>query len=243
MERGWNRPDPRACLLFFCLGILSILAIHSETGLACAFILCLAMQFPCGKAGRIPGYIVFYLVLLGFSFAGVWLMARPALFSLGTAISNMGILGRRALIPISYIFVLADMPTGALLEALRRLRLPKAAGIALAVVLRFFPTLGEEYRAIRSAQKFRGVGLGFFHTLAHLPSTIEYILIPLIIRTTKIADELSASVTVRGVRYSGGVISYRQVRFGTKDALLCMAYAALTGLLLVLEKTVLGGAL
>lgn len=241
MERASARLDPRACLLFFLVGILSILTIHSETGLACAFLLCLAMQIPCGKAGRIPSYIAFYVLLLGFSFVGVWLMRWPALFSLGTAISNMGILGRRVLIPFSFIFTLAGMPTGALLEALRRLCLPKAAGVALAVMLRFFPTLGEEYRSIRSAQKFRGVGVGIFHTLAHLPTTIEYILIPLIIRTTKIADELSASVTVRGVRYSGGVISFREVRFGARDILLCAAYAGLTLMILVLEKTVFGG--
>ena len=243
MERASTRLDPRACLLLFLLGILSILTIHTETGLACAFLLCLAMQFPCGKAEQIPGYITFYVLLLGFSFVGVWLMAHTALFSLGTAISNMGILGRRALIPLSFVFVLAGMPTGALQEALRRLHLPKAAGIALAVLLRFFPTLGEEYRSIRSAQKFRGVGVGILHTLAHLPSTIEYILIPLIIRTTKIADELSASVTVRGVRYGGGVISFREVGFGAGDAAACAVYAGVTVLILVLEKAVLGGAL
>lgn len=39
------------------------------------------------------------------------------------------------------------------------------------------------------------------HTLTHLPSTVEYILIPLILRTTKVAEELSASMTVRGVRF------------------------------------------
>lgn len=46
-------------------------------------------------------------------------------------------------------------------------------------MLRFFPTLGEEYRAIRNSQRFRGIGVGILHTLTHLPSTIEYILIPL----------------------------------------------------------------
>ena len=78
---------------------------------------------------------------------------------------------------------------------------PKAVGIAVAVVLRFFPTIYGEYRAIRSSQRFRGIGVGVVHTLTHLPSTVEYILIPLILRTTKVAEELSASMTVRGVRF------------------------------------------
>lgn len=243
MERSFDRLDPRACLLLFCIGIAGILMIHSEAGLVCAFTLCLAAQVLCGRAERIPGYIVFYILLIGLSFAGVWLMGQTSMFSLGATLSNIGILGRRALIPLSFIFVLAGMPTGSLLEALHRLKTPKAAGIALAVMLRFFPTLGEEYGSIRSAQRFRGVGLGVFNTLAHLPSTIEYILIPLIIRTTKIADELSASVTVRGVRYGGEVISFREIHFSARDAAMCAAYAALTGVILVLEQTGFGGVL
>ena len=243
MERTSSYLDPRTCLLLFLVSLVSILSIHTEAGLACALLLCLVTQIACGRIGQILNYVIFYVVLIGFSFAGVWLMGKTEFFSLGTAISNMGILGRRAIIPLSFIFVMAEMPTGALLEALRRLRLPKAAGIALAVMLRFFPTLGEEYRSIRSAQKFRGVGLGIFHTLAHLPSTIEYILIPLIIRTTKIADELSASVTVRGVRYGGEVISYREVAFCKKDAALCSLYILFTGAVFVLEKVRFGGGL
>ena len=58
------------------------------------------------------------------------------------------------------------------------------------------------------------------HTLTHLPTTVEYILIPLILRTTKVAEELSASMTVRGVRFSGETVSYRSIRFCWKDAAL-----------------------
>ena len=64
-----------------------------------------------------------------------------------------------------------------------------------------------------------GIGVGVVHTLTHLPSTVEYILIPLILRTTKVAEELSASMTVRGVRFSGETISYHPIHSAGRTAL------------------------
>lgn len=104
------------------------------------------------------------------------------------------------------------------------------------MVLRFFPTIAGEYRAIRSSQRFRGIGVGVVHTLTHLPSTVEYILIPLILRTTKVAEELSASMTVRGVRFSGETISYRPIHFSWKDGILCVFMVVITTAVFVLEK-------
>lgn len=79
-------------------------------------------------------------------------------------------------------------------------------------------------------------GLGVVHTLTHLPSTVEYILIPLILRTTKVAEELSASMTVRGVRFSGETISYRPVRFTGKDAALCAMAVLIPAAVFLLER-------
>ena len=148
----------------------------------------------------------------------------------------MGVIGRKAMVPLSFAICLAKEPTGSLLASLQAMRLPKAVGIGLAVLLRFFPTIGGEYRAIRASQRFRGIGVGVVHTLTHLPSTVEYILIPLILRTTKVAEELSASMTVRGVRFSGETISYRPVRFTGKDAALCAMAVLIPAAVFLLER-------
>ncbi len=151
-------------------------------------------------------------------------------------LSSIGIVGRKILIPLSFATALAGEPTGSLMASLQALRFPKAVGIAVAVVLRFFPTISGEYRAIRSSQRFRGIGVGVVHTLTHLPSTLEYILIPLILRTTKVAEELSASMTVRGVRFSGATISYRPVNLIWKDNALFICFILIVTVVFVLEK-------
>lgn len=235
-KQSYFRPDPRTWLLFCLLGIASILLVHSEIGGLCLFLGCLLTHLLTGKANKILPYMLYYLVFYGIGWAGVRLLDSNVAFSVSSMLSSIGIVGRKILIPLSFATALARETTGSLMAALQAMRFPKAVGIAVAVVLRFFPTISGEYRAIRSSQRFRGIGVGVVHTLTHLPSTVEYILIPLILRTTKVAEELSASMTVRGVRFSGETISYRPIYFSWKDGALCVFMALIAGAVFVLEK-------
>lgn len=230
------RPDPRTWLLLCLLGIASILLVHSEIGGLCLFLGCLLSHLLSGNTNKILPYVLYYLVFYGIGWAGVRLLDSEVAFSVSSMLSSIGIVGRKMLIPLSFATALAGEPTGSLMAALQAMRFPKAVGIAATVVLRFFPTISGEYRAIRSSQRFRGIGVGVVHTLTHLPSTVEYILIPLILRTTKVAEELSASMTVRGVRFSGETISYRPIHFSWKDGALCVFMMVIAGAVFVLEK-------
>lgn len=230
------RPDPRTWLLLCLLGIASILLVHSEIGGSCLFLGCLLIHLLSGNASKLLPYMLYYLIFYGVSWAGVRLMDSSVAFSVSSMLSSIGIVGRKTLIPLSFAIALAGEPIGSLMAALQAMRFPKAVGIAVAVVLRFFPTISVEYRAIRSSQRFRGIGVGVVRTLIHLPSTVEYILIPLILRTTKVAEELSASMTVRGVRFSGETISYRPIHFMWKDGALCVFAALIAVPVFVLER-------
>ena len=235
-KQSYFRPDPRTWLLLCLLGIASILLVHSEIGGLCLFLGCLLTHLLTGKANKILPYMLYYLVFYGIGWAGVRLLDSNVAFSVSSMLSSIGIVGRKILIPLSFATALAGEATGSLMAALQAMRFPKAVGIAVAVVLRFFPTIFGEYRDIRSSQRFRGIGVGVVHTLTHLPSTVEYILIPLILRTTKVAEELSASMTVRGVRFSGETISYHPIHFSWKDSALCVFMAVISGAVFVLEK-------
>lgn len=241
MERekcGRFQPDPRTWLLLCLLGVAAILLIRSEAGCLCLFAACLLIDLLAGKGGKILPYGLYYLAFYGIGYLGVRLMDSGVVFSVSSMLASIGIVSRKVMVPLSFAICLAGEPTGSLMAALRRMRFPKAVGIATAVVLRFFPTISVEYRAIRSSQRFRGIGVGVLHTLTHLPSTAECILIPLILRTTKVAEELSASMTVRGVRFSGETVSYRPIRFRRMDAaLLAVFFAAACGALF-LERSV-----
>lgn len=228
--------NPLTWLLLCLTGIISIILIHSEAGGLCLVVFCIVIHLFAGQADKAIPYAVCYLVFTGIAWGGVRLAETEAAFSVSSMLASLGVLGRKSIIPLSFAICLAKEPTGSLLASLQAMHLPKAVGIGVAVLLRFFPTVGGEYRAIRASQRFRGIGAGVFHTIAHLPSTVEYILIPLILRTTKIAEELSASMTVRGVRFSGKTISYRPVRFSGKDAALCVMALLIPTAVCLLER-------
>lgn len=234
--RTHKKPDSRTWLLLCLTGIAAIIFIHSETGSLCILLCCILIHLLTGNTGPAVSYLLYYLIFTGIAAAGVRLVEGGVLFSVSSMLTSIGILGRKALVPLSFAACLAKEPTGSLMASLQKLHLPKAAGIGAAILLRFFPTIAGEYRAIRSSQRFRGIGVGVLHTLTHLPSTIEYILIPLILRTTKVAEELSASMTVRGVRFSGETLSYREIRFTKKDAVLCLLMLFVSGLVFALER-------
>lgn len=228
--------DPRTCIAHLLTGVAAIILIHSNIGGLCLFVWCMILQLTLRKGQYILLFLSVYIVLTGFAWIGVQLLLDERFYFLGLAFSNMGVIGRKAIVPLSFAICLAKEPTGSLLASLQAMRMPKAVGIGLAVLLRFFPTIGNEYHAIRASQRFRGIGVGVLHTIIHLPSTVEYILIPLILRTTKVAEELSASMTVRGVRFSGETISYRPVRFSGKDALLCIMALLIPTAIFLLER-------
>ena len=83
-------------------------------------------------------YGLYYLIFYGIGWLGVQLMDSGIAFSVSSMLSSIGIVSRKVLVPLSFAICLAGEPTGSLMAALRKLHLPKAAGIGTAVVLRSF---------------------------------------------------------------------------------------------------------
>lgn len=101
--------------------------------------------------------------------------------------------------------------------ALQNMHFPKGAIITLAVVFRDLPTVSDEFRSIKNTMKLRGIGLNFKNIIVHPIKTGEYAIVPLIIRSMKIADELAASAMTRGLDLETKRTSYREIRLRAKD--------------------------
>ena len=137
-KQSYFRPDPRTWLLLCLLGIASILLVHSEIGGLCLFLGCLLIHLLSGNANKILPYMLYYIVFYGIGWAGVRLLDSSVAFSVSSMLSSIGIVGRKILLPLSFAAALAGEATGSLMAALQAMRFPKAVGIAVAVVLRFF---------------------------------------------------------------------------------------------------------
>lgn len=107
----------------------------------------------------------------------------------------------RKLSPLLGVMVLSlkALTVSELFMGLQKLHCPKSATLALAVALRFIPTIHHELEQIRNGMKTRGVPLNVITFVKAPAMTTEYMIIPFIMRCIKVADELSAAAVTRAI--------------------------------------------
>ena len=214
MQQGRIYPltplDARVRVLLLIPVSIAAMSLYSETMLWCLFALTAVWLLMFGLHKKALVYVMVY--------AALW----AALFTLREmqipgSIPLLTVYVRRIIIAVMGASPVMAAPTGRLIASLYRMKLPKTAVLSLAVFFRFMPTVSMEYRCIREAQKFRGIGTSVAGVLLHPFLTAECILVPMLMRTSKIADELAASVSVRGMQLEGECSSLHEVRMCAFD--------------------------
>lgn len=89
-------------------------------------------------------------------------------------------------------------PMDELLYSLDAIHIPKSLSIPLMVVYRYVPTILQEFRYVNESLKMRGLHLSF-SSLGHLIQTIENYMVPLLFRSEKLSEELSAASLCKGL--------------------------------------------
>ena len=109
-------------------------------------------------------------------------------------------LGPLSRILVGYAFayyMMCSTTVSEFVTAMKRMHVPDQISIPLSVMFRFFPTLAEESRAIRDAMHLRGIR--FTGKNGGLLRQIEYEVVPLMMSTLRIGDELSAASLTKGL--------------------------------------------
>lgn len=109
------------------------------------------------------------------------------------------------------------------MAGMNRMHVPKGMTISLAVMLRFFPTIREEYAAIQDAMKMRGIRFGG----GQAGKMLEYRFIPLLFSCVTIGDELSAAAVTRGLSSPVRRTDVCRIGFRRRDLLLGVLFGAL----------------
>lgn len=121
-----------------------------------------------------------------------------------------------------------------------RAGMPQTVIIPFVVMFRYIPTLAIEYRMIRNTMRIRGISDNVFKVLVHPFATVEYILIPLLMRCLKVSDELAASGTTRGMERENRRNSILEIGFGTKEYIVLSLILLFVVLLFVLDRSKVG---
>ena len=92
-------------------------------------------------------------------------------------------------------YIVTTTTVSEFVAGMERLQMPRQITIPMAVMFRFFPTVMEEWRAIGDAMKMRGIRLRG----GKAGSILEYRLVPMLMCSVKIGEELSAASLTRGL--------------------------------------------
>ncbi len=115
------------------------------------------------------------------------------------------------------------------MTAMDRMHVPYFITIPFSVMFRYFPTLGEEYNSIHDAMKMREIGQSVKNPFTY----IEYVLVPIMMSTVRIADELSAASLTKGLCAGGRRTHICQISIRFYDWLLMLGALAMIVLFFV----------
>lgn len=210
--------DPRTKLLILAITSVSVFmngSVIIECVLAGIPILLILLS---GNMKKAINYALFFVSLLLLQ-----LYMVPLLPVTVGGIVYMFAVYIRKLLPCFMLgsYLIATTRVSKFLAALTGLKLPKGLTIALAVTLRYFPTMREEWSYIRDAMALRGI------SLCRPLQTMEYIYVPMLVSASKISDEITQAAITRGIEHTGERSCIEEVFFSFFDLLLLILYAGL----------------
>ena len=215
-ESWFSKQDPRnKMLLMLLISILVFLsknqnALHISVGLL--FILMLTAKLYQTAVKFVVAYFIIYIVNYVIM---IFLSLNPVI----TFISFMFFF-LLLMLPIfmSVTLLINTTEVSELLGAMEAIHMPRQITIPFAVTLRFIPSLQKELGYIREAMKVRGIRLGICHPI----QSMEYILVPLLMRALKISEELSASAMTRGIDSPDPKTHFIEMKFSFGDILVML---------------------
>ena len=225
--------DPRTkILLIFYSGLLLTLNCGISTKVLCFLAICVIDIFV-ENYKRALKYFFFYML------TGIVPLVLSAKTT-GTMSMLLQVLSTIILIFMPVVFSLhiatKTIAVSDCICALRKLRFSDSVIIPIAVLLRFIPTIKEEWKSIRRAMKLRGIGTSFVNVLCKPMLNLEYVIIPIMMSTATIAEELAAASMSRGLAKGVERTSITEVTLTFRDYFVMISFPLLLFLLTALYK-------
>lgn len=215
--------DPRAKLLMLLLCILCATTAPNLTYELGLVLMIAFLGLLCGKWRYALGGFLFYAV--------IFLLTRAALSGTVTTftttlIAFFGLVHK--VYPCGYLagIIISTTRISEFLSAMYRLRVPRSIVIPMAVMLRYIPAVREDWRFIKDAMRLRDVSPSLGGILTRPAMTVECLYVPLMMSASRTADELSIASVTRGIENPKPRTCLTQIRFGPKDGLAALCFAA-----------------
>ena len=206
--------DPRTKILLLLLCVLSATMAPSllYEMLVVALVACFGIV--CGK---VRYSIIGVIVYGGFYLLTQAVLQMPSGNVQVMLIAFLGLVHKVYPCGILSGIIISTTKVGEFLSAMNRSHISQKIVIPVAVMLRYVPTIREDWHFIKDAMRMRDVSPSLGGFLSHPGMTVECIYVPLMMMASKAADELSIASVTRGIENPNPRTCLVQIKCGIAD--------------------------
>ena len=232
MEHPCRHLDPRTALLTTCLlGIAAILsnrpeAAHAACAIGALYALAAGAWRSCVVLSAAYTLIAIAMTLVEGTGGTTLVIAVVMLSYMAQKFVVLALLG---------IFLSKFASMQSLIAALQAMGTPQAVLIPCMVILRFFPTIRKDASCLVESLKTRRVLAGRGYALNRPAVVCELLVVPLLMRSVRVSDELAASALARGLGGPARPTVLNPLSFGARDAAAGVLALLATGMLMWLQ--------
>lgn len=207
--------DPRTVLGIVFIFITLGLAINKPLSSHILLLICNIYLITSKAYRECVLYSVIYIIIAGLMFY-IYHIPNTTLALTIVSISYFVQKFVIAVMMIEFLKRKTSMPY--VISAMQTMKFPNAVAIPFIVILRYMPTLREDYGYLKDSLKIRGIrtsGIGFF---IHPIRSLEFMIVPILFRSIRVAEELSTSVLLRGIENYKNRTNIYPLKFTKIDA-------------------------
>ena len=207
--------DPRTVLGIVFIFITLGLAINKPLSSHILLLICNIYLITSKAYRECVLYSVIYIIIAGLMFY-IYHIPNTTLALTIVSISYFVQKFVIAVMMIEFLKRKTSMPY--VISAMQTMKFPNAVAIPFIVILRYMPTLREDYGYLKDSLKIRGIrtfGIEFF---IHPIRSLEFMIVPILFRSIRVAEELSTSVLLRGIENYKNRTNIYPLKFTKIDA-------------------------
>ena len=207
--------DPRTVLGIVFIFITLGLAINKPVSSHILLLICNIYLITSKAYRECVLYSVIYIIIAGLMF---YIHHIPNT-TLALTIVSISYFVQKFVIAVMMIEFLkrkTSMPY--VISAMQTMKFPNAVAIPFIVILRYMPTLREDYGYLKDSLKIRGIRTSGIEFFIHPIRSLEFMIVPILFRSIRVAEELSTSVLLRGIENYKNRTNIYPLKFTKIDA-------------------------
>lgn len=207
--------DPRTVLGIVFIFITLGLAINKPLSSHILLLICNIYLITSKAYRECVLYSVIYIIIAGLMF---YIYHIPNT-TLALTIVSISYFVQKFVIAIMMIeFLKRKTSMSYVISAMQTMKFPNAVAIPFIVILRYMPTLREDYGYLKDSLKIRGIRTSGIEFFIHPIRSLEFMIVPILFRSIRVAEELSTSVLLRGIENYKNRTNIYPLKFTKIDA-------------------------